>query len=565
MYLNVNAEAGRGKREPVTPTYTDPAITRPRIQTSDLHVGQREFQTSNSNHGPDRLHNEPDSVTDSSVSQQNITSTAALVGQRHDPEKGLPKNEEGNGTQYPHLVTWSGPGDVDNPKNWPIKSKWVATLVVSIFTFISPVSSSMVAPALAAVSKDLNITNQVETELVLSIFVLAYAIGPLVFGPLSENFGRVRVILWSNLFYLAWNLGCGFAQSEAEILVFRFLSGIGGSAPLAIGGGVLSDCWHPEQRGKAVGIYSLAPLLGPVVGPIAGGFIAGNTTWRWVFWATSAVAGLVQVLGFFFLPETHHPTLLRRKKDRLKKETGNDRLYTEQDHGKDLLPTLGGALARPARMLATQPIVQLIALYMAYLFGLFYLLLSSFPAVWEDVYHESVGIGGLNYISLGVGYVIGAQVNARVNDSIYIRLKRKHDDVGRPEFRIPPMFVGSVLVPAGLFWYGWSVQARLHWMMPNVGIAIFSAGSIACLQSMQSYIIDSYSRFAASGLAAAVVLRSLAGFGFPLFAPYMYLALDQGWGNSVLGFISIAIGIPSPYIFWAYGVKLRAKSKYAAG
>lgn len=101
--------------------------------------------------------------------------------------------------------------------------------------------------------------------------------------------------------------------------------------------------------------------------------------------------------------------------------------------------------------------------------------------------------------------------------------------------------------------------------MPNIGIAIFSTGAIICLQSMQSYIIDCYARFAASGMAAAVVLRSFAGFGFPLFAPYMYNALHYGWGNSVLAFAGIAIGIPSPFLFWFYGAKLRAMSKYAAG
>ena len=127
------------------------------------------------------------------------------------------------------------------------------------------------------------------------------------------------------------------------------------------------------------------------------------------------------------------------------------------------------------------------------------------------------------------------------------------------------MFVGSVILPVGLFWYGWSAQAQVHWIMPNIGMAIFSVGSIVCVQCMQTYIIDSYTRFAASAMAAAVVLRSLAGFGFPLFAPAMYNALEYGWGNSVLAFAAIAIGLPAPYIFWHYGEKLRSVSRFAAG
>lgn len=177
----------------------------------------------------------------------------------------------------PNLVTWDGPDDPANPKNWSLKQKWAATLVVSSFTFISPVSSSMVAPALSTISADFNIKSTAEEQLVLSIFVLAYAIGPLFLGPMSELYGRVRVLQLANAFYFVWNLACGFATSSGQMMAFRFLAGLGGSAPLAIGGGLLSDCWRAEERGKAISIYSLAPLLGPAIGPIAGGFITENT------------------------------------------------------------------------------------------------------------------------------------------------------------------------------------------------------------------------------------------------------------------------------------------------
>src|SRR5450432_2751837 len=145
----------------------------------------------------------------------------------------------------------------------------------------------MVAPALTSLAKEFNISNSVELTLTLSIFVLAYAIGPLFLGPLSEMYGRVIVLQLNNLFYLCFNLGCGFAKTKGQTIAFRFLSGLGGSAPLAIGGGVLSDLFRAEERGRAISIYSLAPLLGPALGPIAGGFISENTTWRWVFWATT--------------------------------------------------------------------------------------------------------------------------------------------------------------------------------------------------------------------------------------------------------------------------------------
>jgi MFS family permease len=369
----------------------------------------------------------------------------------------------------------------------------------------------------------------------------------------------------SNLFYLAWNLGCGFAKTKGQMMAFRFLAGLGGSAPLAIGGGVLSDVFSADQRGKAISIYSLMPLLGPAIGPIAGGFIAENTTWRWVFWSTTILDALIQVSGFFFLQETYAPTILARKSARLRQETGNPALHTEWEDEKKLSQILKTALIRPFRLLGTQIIIQVIACYMAYLYGLMYLILSTFPGLWTNVYGERVGIGGLNYISLGVGFFLGTQITAPINDRIYRRLKKQHNGVGKPEFRVPLMFIGSTFIPVGLFWYGWSAQAHIHWIMPNIGAAIFAAGCIVCFQCMQTYIVDSYTRYAASGVAAAVVLRSLAGFGFPLFAPYMYSALGYGWGNSLLGFIAIGIGIPAPFLFWFYGEKLRAKSTFASG
>lgn len=322
--------------------------------------------------------------------------------------------------------------------------------------------------------------------------------------------------------------------------------------------------WSAEERGKAMGIYTLGPLLGPVVGPIAGGFIAQYSTWRWVFWATSAVAVIVQIAGLAWLRECHPGTILRKKRDELVKKTGNTKLHTgEKEEG--LLLKLGHAVQRPVRMFTTQPIVTCIAIYMGYLFGVTYLMLATFPVIWTEAYGETQSIGGLNYLSIAIGSFVGLFFNLKLVDRIYKTLKAKNNGVGKPEYRMPSLAVGSVITTIGLFWYGWSIQGRAHWIMPNVGAAIFTAGTISCLQGMQTYVVDSYQTYAASAMAACALLRSLAGFGFPLFAPYMYKSLDYGWGTSVLAFASIAIGWVAPVIFWRFGPHLRAMSKYAAG
>ncbi|KAI9649830.1 hypothetical protein NHQ30_002412 [Ciborinia camelliae] len=478
----------------------------------------------------------------------------------------LIREKSSKSVRDPNLVTWDGPDDPENPKNWKIGRKWAATIVVSSFTFISPVSSAMVAPALALISSDLHIVKSIEQSLTLSIFVLAYAIGPLFLGPLSEMFGRVIVLQLSNLIYLFFNLGCGLAQSKGQLIAFRFLAGLGGSAPLALGGGVLSDLFTAEQRGRAISIYSLAPLLGPAIGPIAGGFISENTSWRWVFFATTIADAVIQFIGLFFLQETFPPVLLERKKKRLIMETGNQDLHTQWDvPDRSIAKTVKISLTRPFKLLGTQIIIQVLAVYMGYLYGLIYLVLATFPTLWDGVYHESTGIGGLNYLSLGIGFFIGSQTCAPCQDRIYRALKARNNGVGKPEFRVPMMIVGALLVPVGIFWYGWSAQAKTHWIVPNIGAAIFASGSVMGFQCIQTYLVDAYTTYAASAIAAATVMRSLAGFSFPLFAPYMYAALHYGWGNSLLGFIAIGLGWPAPIFLWLYGEKLRAKSPFAAG
>jgi MFS family permease len=464
--------------------------------------------------------------------------------------------------QDPNLITWSGPNDPENPKNWLNSVKWKNTIAVALFVFISPVSSAMIAPALQDLGSSLNMHSDFEIYLSLAIFILAYAVGPIFFGPASELYGRVLILQITNVWYFGWNLGCGFATNKAQFFAFRFLAGIGGSAPVAIGGGAMSDMWIAEERGKAMGLYTLGPILGPVIGPIAGGFIAQYSTWRWVFWSTSIAAVGIQAVGLVWLKESHPGTLLRRRCNQAVKDTGNEKLHTAEKV-ESLGNKLIHAFSRPLRMFFTQPIVACIAIYMAYIFGTTYLMFATFPDIWTKVYNEEPGIGGLNYLSIAIGSFVGLFFNIKVVDRVYKGLKTRNNDMGKPEFRIPSLAIGSVISTIGLFWYGWSI-GRTHWIMPNIGALIFIAGTVACLQGMQMYIVDSYQTYAASAIAACAILRSLGGFAFPLFAPYMYKALGYGWGTSVLAFISIAIGWTAPFMFWRFGPRLRAMSRYAA-
>lgn len=119
-------------------------------------------------------------------------------------------------------------------------------------------------------------------------------------------------------------------------------------------------------------------------------------------------------------------------------------------------------------------------------------------------------------------------------------------------------------MPVGLLITGWTVEYKVFWIVPDIGIALVGAGTILTFQSIQSYVIDAFTLHAASALAAVSCLRSFAGFGFPLFAPAMYAKLGFGWGDTLLALVAIVVGCPAPWLFWKYGEKIRSGSRYAA-
>jgi MFS family permease len=323
----------------------------------------------------------------------------------------------------------------------------------------------------------------------------------------------------------------------------------------------MADCWRPEQRGHSFAIATFLPLLGPALGPIIGGFISNSIGWRWIFWVLSIFDGCLLISAFFFFPETYEQLLLHRKAKKLRKQTGKPYHTKWEDATMSLKTKLGNSLTRPMRLLATQPTIQLMSIFLAYNFGILYLVLSTFATLWIDRYHQGPDDSGLHYIALVIGYTIAAQGGARVMDRLWAHLKRKANGKTAPEYRVPLMLPGVFLIPAGLFWYGWSAEAIAPWIVTDLGIAVFGMGVIVSTQSMQAYVMDSYSQYVASASAASQFLRSIFGFAFPIFAPSLYRTLGYGWGNSLLAFLFLALGIPAPIILWKYGARLRAKGK----
>lgn len=419
------------------------------------------------------------------------------------------------------------------------------------------------APALSTISKELNMSS-IEAVMALSAYMLATAFGPLIMGPLSEIYGRKPILHCSNIWFLIWNLVCGFANSKGLLIASRFLAGLGASAIYSLAGGVLGDVWRPEQRGRSLGIYLLIPLLGAAVGPIIGGFMADRATWRWMFWSTSAFQALMVVACYFAFFETYAPLILRCRAEALRRETGDSRYYTAAERleaGRSVKSVLRRSLSRPLRLLAFHPIIQVMALLSAFYYGILYIVLSTYAEMWMTTYGDSVQTSGLHYIAPSLGEIVGSQICGPLMDIIFKKMKEREDGVIRPEFHIPLLLPGAILAPIGLFLYGWSAHYRVFWLVVDIGVFLTTFGMQVGGQPLQAYVIDAYPEHTSSATAASQFIRSLTAFAFPLFAPKLYHSLGQGWGNSTLAFISLAIGVPAPVLIWLYGPKLRARAQ----
>jgi len=204
------------------------------------------------------------------------------------------------------------------------------------------------------------------------------------------------------------------------------------------------------------------------------------------------------------------------------------------------------------------PFSFLLSLYLSFVFGLLYLLFTTITQVYVTTYSWQPELCGLAYLGIGVGFFLGIILVAKTSDATIIRLAKRNNGVYEPEMRLPACVFFGMLVPISFFWYGWSAEKKAHWIVPLIGLLPFGVGLMGIFTPIQTYLIDAFPDFAASAVAALTVLRCLFAAFLPLAAPSMYEQLGLGWGNSLLGFVALAL-IPAPALIYKYGGMIRKK------
>ncbi|KAI9713835.1 MAG: hypothetical protein M1820_000565 [Bogoriella megaspora] len=476
------------------------------------------------------------------------------------------QNYAGNGTNDDPYIIDCLHNDRQDAINFPKGRKWAIAILHSLSTFAVTFASSVYVSGIEGVMQRFEVSAEVAT-LGLSLFVLGFALGPLIWAPLSEVYGRKSIFVISYMAYTAFSVAAACAPNITALLVLRFFASAFGSSSMTNTGGVIADMFSRAERGLATGLFVTAPFLGPAFGPIVGGFLGETQGWRWILGLIAILGGVIWIVTTLATRETYAPFILRCRAKALSRMTGS--VYVSRlDAGKPpktLLQELSVSFERPWILLFREPIVLLTSLYVCIVYGTLYMFFIGFTIVFRATRGWSQGTAGLPFIGVAIGVCL-ATLAAGVDNKRYVRLCAVAEVKGctvEPEARLSTAMAGSIILPIGLFLFAWTTYPSVHWIVPIISAMFFSCGLVMVFISLMSYLVDSYVVYAASVLAANSVLRSLFGTAFPLFTTQMYETLGNQWASSVPAFLVLGC-LPFPFLFHNYGPQIRSKCKYAS-
>lgn len=453
--------------------------------------------------------------------------------------------------------------DPELPFNWSLKKRCFHTGMYGITTFAAQFNSSVMAPVSDHLQNAFNIGHETAI-LATSLYVLGIAFGPIFFAPLSEMYGRKIGVFGPFFLSIILTAGTASSDSVAAIMCTRFFAGFFAGAPVVSSGGVLADIFRPAVRGISLVFYALLVIAGTSFGVIITSLITqgSDTAWRWGCWFSVIVEGVIFIIDALFLSESYVPVLQARRAKKLRLATRNWAYHAKLDEWElDLKEFFSLHILRPLAMFAT-PIVFCVAIYASFVFGVLYLVVTSIEITFNMAHGWTGTVSTLPLIALFFGMTSGT-LCMLWGGLKYAKIVRANNGKPVPEERFRMMMYFGWLLPAGCFMFAWTQRASIHWIVPMIGLYLLGLGFAVIFQSCLNYLVDAFTRYAASAIAANTFTRSVFGAVFPIFGNIMFQKLGPGWGGSVIGFIALVM-TPIPYIFWVFGKGLRAKNPYSA-
>ncbi|SCU85356.1 LAMI_0C10968g1_1 [Lachancea mirantina] len=520
-------------------------------------------------HGETNLELPGDVVQDVDADTASATgsgsASASVDLEKNDAEKA--SNQTSDRDVDPFLVGWNGADDPENPMNWSKGKKGLVVLQIMLLTCVTYMGASIYTPGQEQIQHDFHVGHVVGT-LNLSMYVLGYGLGPMIFSPLSEvaAIGRQRIYIVTLLAFMIFQVGAATVNNIGGLVVIRFISGILCSPSLATGAASLGDFIPKRKVPVFVGLWAVGAVAAPVLAPLLGATMVVAKGWRFIFWLLMWLCAVTSIILIFFFPETQQENILHRRACRLRKATGDARYYTKQERADSLVTfkdLLLDALYRPFKIMASEPAVLAFDIYIALCYGTFYLFFEAFPLVFVGIYHFTLVEMGLAYM----GFCVGCALSyiALLIFLAKVTTPRQKNNTFTPEaFLLLAMYLCWAL-PLSLFLFGWA--AGVHWILPIIAEVFFVLNVFNLFQSSFAYLADSYPRYLASVFAGNGFARAGFACAFPLFGQAMYKNLGSekypvGWGSSLVGFFCIALAA-IPFVLYRVGPKLRGRSQYA--
>lgn len=503
----------------------------------------------------------------------------------HDiPAVIITDREDDKGDQEATVIDFDPHGDAENPLEWPAPFKWSIVTILTFMAFTVTMTCMSVVPLAADIVQELSgseTPSKSASVLLVTIWELGEAAGPLLIAPLSEMYGRYPVMNVCNILFIAATVMAASSQSVTQFVVARMLTG------LVVAGNVLNpaivgDIFISEQRGSAVSLIYLAPLVGGAVGPLIGSALAQAMGWRQVVWMTAALATVGEVVMFLVFKETYKVSILRKRAEKMMRNGLCENVKTSFDHESDLevaalmgepqreknggkqtaLEKLRDSVLRPAYVLFGSGVLMAMSLFGAVGFTFFYVISTTLAGILEGVYGLSPVAIGSCFASFTVGSTISVFICNHSLDRIYIRMRDTHNGVSKPEFRLPLSIVGAFLLPIAVLLYGWIPQLHLPLTLLLLAVAFLGSALMLAMIPMMTYIVDAFGLYSASALTGVMVTRCMMGTFLPLTTAPLVEVFGYGWGFSVLAGVSFLMA-PIPILIMRYGSRWRQFSKYS--
>ncbi|RAR07539.1 leucine rich repeat protein [Stemphylium lycopersici] len=423
----------------------------------------------------------------------------------------------------PNLVKYT------NPFDWSESRKSFTVWISCVITALTAFSAGAYTPGVEQMTEEWGVSS-VAALVGITTFTTGFAIAPMVLAPFSEINGRRPVFLASGILFVICQLCSGLTQSYAGMLVVRFFLGIGGSTFSTMVGGVVSDIYHAQDRNTPMALFSGSALFGTSFGPLVCGFIAQNTTWRWIFYVQAISCGMMVALICVVFKETRGSVLLSRKAKRLNKwyeareaagyygvnvrddeKTGSmtsQRLrwkVRSDEERASLGKMIGISLYRPFHLLFTEPVVFWFSLWVAFSWAVLYLTLAAIPLVFQNNHGFSLQQANAVFASMGIASIL-ATILSIYQEKI---AKRHGKATGTPEGRLYFACIESACMPIGLFMFGWTSFSEIHWVVPAIAIGIATIGIFSIYLATFNFLADTYHRYASSALAAQSFCRNM--------------------------------------------------------